>query len=138
MIFFIFMLACAESKTDSASDTDAAAADTAETTETTETTDTAENTETTEVICAQTPLDECASYDQCELVVGSPIVENTDGEYCIDYSVQEAQACADYGCSADPTITIAHPPDSEECWVFPSGCLPEGWSYCTQSPSACE
>ena len=133
MIFFIFILACAESKTDSASDTE-----TTETTDTASTTETTDTAETTEVTCAQTPLDECSNDPQCELVVGSPIVENASGEYCVDNSVQEAQACADAGCSADPTITIAHPPDSEECWMFPSGCLPEGWSYCTQSPSTCE
>ena len=129
-LLVLFMLACSDSKTDSA-----------EAAEDSSAVDSAENTDSATpqtVRCAQIPLDECASYEQCELVVGSPVVENEMGEYCIDNDTQEAQACADYGCSADPSITIAHPPDSEECWMFPSGCLPEGWSYCTQNPSSCD
>ena len=101
----------------------------------TEISDTASSTD---VVCAQLSLDECANYDQCELVSGSPIITNSSGEECLDSSVQEDKACVDYGCSAEPSLTVAHPPEDEQCWLFPSGCLPDGWTTCSDMPSECE
>jgi hypothetical protein len=91
-----------------------------------------------EVICSQISLEECDSFEVCELVSGSPIVINDNGEECVDYATQEPQACVEFGCSADPTITIASPPNSDQCWMFGSGCLPEDWSYCDSSPQDCQ
>jgi len=121
------MFACNETKTD---DTNSETVDTGE--------EVTEVGSTDEFICSQLSLDECPNYAECEVIVGSPIVSSTEGEECIESSQQEPKACVESGCSADPTVTVAHPPDSEQCWVFASGCLPDGWVVCSVFPPECE
>ena len=134
----LFMLACNDTKPEDTGGETEESEQEAAPTETEETeTGTPEVEGREEAVCANISLDECGAYEQCELVSGYPVVLNDLGEECIDSSVQEPQACVDYGCSAEPTITIAHPPDSDECWMFTSGCLPEGWVLCEGAPSDC-
>ena len=96
-----------------------------------------ETQNTDEVICSQISVDECSTFEECEVVSAYPIVLDENGNECVDYASQEAQACETFGCSAEPTITFAHPPDSDQCWMFASGCLPEGWSYCDTNADTC-
>ena len=97
-----------------------------------------ETQNTDEVICSQISVDECSTFEECEVVYASPIVLDENGNECVDYANQEARVCETFGCSAEPTITFAHPPDSDQCWMFASGCLPEGWSYCDTNPNGCQ
>ncbi|MEC7983856.1 MAG: hypothetical protein VX278_01750 [Myxococcota bacterium] len=129
-IFFFILFACMESKTDdTATETDTA----------TEETETGETVVSEEMVhCPSLSFDECATQEQCELISASPVVTNDDGSICVDNSSQETIACEFAGCSADPTITVASSPDSDTCWVIPSGCLPEGWQTCGEYPDACE
>ena len=90
------------------------------------------------ILCADLSTDECSNHEECELVYGSPIVQNDAGEDCVDYDGQTPVGCADLGCSADPTTTVASPPDSDQCWFFASGCLLEGWETCSDYPADCQ
>ena len=95
--------------------------------------------ETTEIIsCADRSIEECGDDEACELVSGLPIIQNDAGEECIDLDGQTPVGCADYGCSAEPTTTVASPPDSDECWFFASGCVLEGWEVCDNYPADCQ
>ena len=82
-------------------------------------------------------MSECSAYTECEVVYASPIIIDENGQECIDYADNQPKACAEFGCSADPTITFAKPSDSEECWMIASGCLPDGWSYCDATNQDC-
>ena len=97
-----------------------------------------ESQNTDEVVCAQISVDECSTFEECEVVYASPIVSDENGNECVDYASQEARVCETFGCSAEPTITFAHPPESDQCWMFASGCLPEGWSYCDTNADTCQ
>ena len=89
------------------------------------------------ISCSELTLDECDTYEGCETLSGHPIVIVNEEE-CVDSSTQEVKACVETGCSAEPTITVAHPPDSDQCWLFPSGCLPQSWELCGSSPQDCQ
>ena len=108
-----------------------------EETGTSNSTDTGE--ETLEVFqCVALSVEECSNHEACEVVYGLPIVQNDAGEDCVDYDGQTPVGCAYLGCSADPTTTVASPPDSEQCWFFTSGCLLEGWEVCSEYPADCQ
>ena len=132
-ISILILFACMQSKNDDTANSNPET-DTAE-----DSADSGETVVSEEVVrCSTLSIDECAAEAQCEIISGSPIVTNDDGENCVDTSTQENLACEFAGCSSDPTITIASSPDSDSCWVIPSGCLPEGWETCGEYPDACE
>ena len=86
-----------------------------------------ENIET--VSCANISIESCGEYAECEIVYAQMMVYNEDAE-CTDFDASEPVACAPFGCSAEPTVTFAKPYDVSECWMIPSGCLPEEWTTC--------
>jgi len=145
---FILLIAFACSSEDiQKSDTSSETLSTQEESNTQESQETEENNEennneetqnTDEVICSQISVDECSTFEECEVVYASPIILDENGNECVDYANQEARVCETFGCSAEPTITFAHPPDSDQCWMFASGCLPEDWSYCDTNADTCQ
>ena len=132
-LVILFLLGCTESKSnDSANEN--TNTDTAE-----EVSDSGETVVSEEMVhCHALSIDECATEEQCEVISGSPIITNDAGEICVDSSGQTDIACEFAGCSAEPSITVASSPESDTCWVIPSGCLPEGWETCGEYPDSCE
>ncbi len=147
VLFFLF-LGCGEQKsneTDSATDSSSEDQSNVETQtggenneeENNEEENNEEENNEENISCSERSLEDCDSYEGCETLSGYPIIIVNETE-CVDNSTQEIKACVETGCSAEPTITVAHPPDSQECWLFASGCLPEGWERCSTYPQDCQ
>ena len=137
----ILIFACNDTKTDDTSiSNDVVTEDTAqegntentetENTETEETETEETETENTEIDnCADLSVEECGGYSECETVYAQLSSYNEDAS-CTEYGTSEPIACEFRGCSSEPTITFAQPTGSQDCWMIPSGCLPQGWEIC--------
>ena len=95
--------------------------------------DTAEDTAVVglPISCYDLTPELCADESTCA-VIGGRTTQTTDEGICVDYSTETTGlGCMDAGdgCGAAETLA-ASPDDPETCWLFPTTCLPEGWTPC--------
>ena len=78
--------------------------------------------------CATTAPAECAAAG-CVAIEGRVIDEG-----CVDYTEDgEALGCMDVAACTAVESAASSPDDPDTCYVFPSGCLPAGWTECVDA-----
>jgi hypothetical protein len=82
-------------------------------------------------------VEACAADDACTTLDARTI--HTDVEpNCVDFSEESVpKACMDADVGCGDAETLAGPPDSDECWWFPSTCVPDGWTSCGDVAHEC-
>lgn len=83
--------------------------------------------------CSERAVEDCS--EQCRTIDGRLLQDDGEGGLCVDFGEEgEALACmdADGGCGDAETLA-APSADSDQCWWFPSTCVPEGWVMCSES-----
>lgn len=78
--------------------------------------------------CATTAPEECVAAG-CVAIEGRLIDEG-----CVDYTESgEALGCMAVAACTAVELAASSPDDPDTCYVFPSGCLPDGWTECVDA-----
>lgn len=82
--------------------------------------------------CLNLSEDECLSTSGCYEIKG--FVANFK-EQCWDKPVNVGCAVFTYSCTA--SISFAYSPVDNKCYLFGSGCIPEGWVAAENNDNSC-
>lgn len=88
--------------------------------------------------CEQLPQQGCLANPDCTAIMGARHVEQ-DGEFCVDFAMQEFLACMQ-GDVACPPVIASVCPEGQPDMVFDtgSGCIPPGFVACDMPAPDCE
>jgi hypothetical protein len=89
--------------------------------------------------CADLDVDACAGNDSCTTIDGIVAIDDGRGGLCIPEAlVATPLGCMDAGRGCGDAETYAAPAeDPTACVLFPSTCIPQGWSTCDEGPNFC-
>ena len=82
--------------------------------------------------CADLDEAACEASEDCAPIRGAPADEVCAGDYSNWVTLYGGCMDGDVGCGDAETCGL-NPATGEE-WIFPSTCLPEGWTSCDYCP----
>ena len=126
-ILFLF-LACGEKADTAVIIEDTSSTDTGNQTDTSDTEDSGEDTGATGS-CEELTTEECHERSDCFTRQGHPLSFD-EANQCWNIEPGQDTNCLSMDTGCGDAITYAHPPDSEECWMFTDTCIPADWISC--------
>jgi hypothetical protein len=85
--------------------------------------------------CPSLALGQCGSRPECVVLTAEPL-EWQDEARCYALGPALSKGCRGSEVQCAAVLTYAAPTVDADCWLFPTACIPQGWSACTASPTA--
>ncbi|HND30569.1 MAG TPA: hypothetical protein PKY30_24190 [Myxococcota bacterium] len=76
--------------------------------------------------CNSLSPSDCGTRSDCAVITGSPVTFEDTGGGCYTVGTAEPLGCMPAGNGCDEAEYWVN--NTDGCWFFRNGCLPEGWS----------